>query len=63
MIATSPLVRNVSSLPSPMPRRRLARRHPARHRPRADVLARVAIVVGALALIAVLQTLLFLGLS
>ena len=63
MIATSPLVRNVSSQPSPMPRRHLARRHPARQRPRVDVLARAAIVVGALVVIAVLQTLLFLGLS
>ena len=63
MIATSPLVRNVSSQPSLMPRRNLATRHPAGRRPRVDVLARVAIVVAALVLIAVLQTLLFLGLS
>lgn len=58
MIATSPPVRNVSSQPSLIPRRQ-----PETRRPRVDVLARVAIVVAALVLIAVLQTLLFLGLS
>ena len=58
MIATSPPVSNVSSHSSLVPRRQHER-----HRPRVDVLARVAIVVAALVLIAVLQTLLFLGLS
>lgn len=58
MIATSPPVANVSSQPSLVPRR-------AQHarRPRVDVLARAAVVVAALVLVAVLQTLLFLGLS
>jgi hypothetical protein len=59
MIVTSIEVGNVSSQTPYLPRRR---RNEGR-RPRIDVLARVAVVVAGLVLIAVLQTLLFLGLS
>jgi len=58
MMATSPQVRNVSSPLSALPSRQ---KEPPRRR--FDVLARAAMVAAALVLIAVLQTLLFLGLS
>jgi len=58
MMATSLPVANVSTHPSPVRRRAHGMK-----RPRVDVLGRVALVTAALVLIAVLQTLLFLGLS